>query len=51
MEEKLLHYLDIINGEIPDDTNPGDWESKYANTPHKKKEQVQFIKGQDVLLF
>lgn len=31
MEEKASHYLDIINGVMPDDTNPGDWESKYAN--------------------
>ncbi len=32
MEEKANHYLDIINGVIPDDTNPGDWKSKYAKT-------------------
>ncbi|MCI2256203.1 MerR family transcriptional regulator [Domibacillus sp. PGB-M46] len=37
MEEKLNHYLDIINGVISDDTNPGEWEPKYANTPHKKE--------------
>lgn len=36
MEEKLVHYQDIINGVIPDDTNPGDWESKYANNQLKK---------------
>lgn len=36
MKEKASHYLEIINGEIPDDTNPGDWESKYA-TPQLKK--------------
>ncbi len=36
MEEKLDHYQDIINGVIPDDTNPGDWESKYANNHLKK---------------
>lgn len=26
MKNKANHYLDIINGEIPDDTNPGEWE-------------------------
>ena len=36
MEEKATHYLEIINGLIPDDTNPGDWESKYANNQLKK---------------
>jgi DNA-binding transcriptional MerR regulator len=36
MEEKASHYLDIINGVMPDDTNPGDWESKYANNQLKK---------------
>ena len=36
MEEKANHYLDIINGVIPDDTNPGEWESKYAKTQLKK---------------
>jgi DNA-binding transcriptional MerR regulator len=28
MEEKANHYLDIINGLIPDNTNPGKWEFK-----------------------
>ncbi|MFB3167241.1 MerR family transcriptional regulator [Neobacillus sp. 179-C4.2 HS] len=37
MEEKANHYLEIINGVIPDDTNPGDWESKYAKTQLKKR--------------
>jgi len=27
MEEKVNHYLDIINGVVTDDTNPGEWES------------------------
>lgn len=36
MEEKANHYLEIIKGVIPDDTNPGDWESKYANNLQKK---------------
>ncbi|MGP9043951.1 MerR family transcriptional regulator [Cytobacillus kochii] len=36
MEEKASHYLDIINGLMPDDTNPGGWESKYANSQLKK---------------
>ncbi|KAB2331721.1 MerR family transcriptional regulator [Bacillus mesophilum] len=36
MEEKASHYFDIINGLMPDDTNPGDWESKYANNQFKK---------------
>jgi DNA-binding transcriptional MerR regulator len=35
MEEKANHYIDIINGLSPDDTNPGDWESKYANNQLK----------------
>ncbi|WP_142827989.1 MerR family transcriptional regulator [Planococcus soli] len=26
MKNKASHYLKIINGNIPDDTNPGDWE-------------------------
>jgi len=25
MEDKVIHYLDIINKVIPDDTNPGKW--------------------------
>jgi DNA-binding transcriptional MerR regulator len=37
MEEKANHYLEIINGVIPDDTNPGDWESKYAKSQLKKR--------------
>lgn len=37
MEEKANHYLEIVNGVIPDDTNPGDWESKYAKTQLKKR--------------
>jgi DNA-binding transcriptional MerR regulator len=37
MEEKANHYLEIINGVIPDDTNPGDWELKYAKTQLKKR--------------
>ncbi|MCA1040695.1 MerR family transcriptional regulator [Bacillus infantis] len=36
MEEKASHYLDIINGVMPDDMNPRDWESKYANNQLKK---------------
>lgn len=35
MEDKLKHYLDIINQVIPDDTNPGKWE--------KNKMQVQQV--------
>jgi DNA-binding transcriptional MerR regulator len=37
MEEKANHYLDIINGVVPDDMNPGEWESITANTPIKKR--------------
>lgn len=37
MEEKANHYLDIINGVVPDDMNPRDWESINANTPLKKR--------------
>ncbi|WP_462409894.1 MerR family transcriptional regulator [Neobacillus sp. Marseille-QA0830] len=37
MEEKLHHYLDIMNGVAADDTNPGEWESLKANTPLKKR--------------
>jgi DNA-binding transcriptional MerR regulator len=29
MEEKANHYLDIMNGLSPDDTNPGEWELLY----------------------
>lgn len=25
MDDKAQHYLDIINGAVPDDTNPGKW--------------------------
>lgn len=28
MEDKANHYLNIINGVIPDDTNPGKWTLK-----------------------
>jgi len=38
MEEKANHYLDIINSVIPDNTNPGKWESINANTPLKKEQ-------------
>ncbi len=31
MDEKANHYLDIINGLSPDDTNPGEWELVHAN--------------------
>jgi DNA-binding transcriptional MerR regulator len=36
MEEKANHYLDIINGVVTDDTNPGEWELKNANTTKKR---------------
>ncbi|MER2263460.1 MAG: MerR family transcriptional regulator [Psychrobacillus sp.] len=42
MEEKANHYLKIIKGVIPDDTNPGNWESKYANN-QLKKAQADFL--------
>lgn len=29
MIEKSVHYLDIINQVIPDDTNPGKWDEVY----------------------
>lgn len=28
MEKKTKHYLDIVNQVIPDDTNPGKWQTK-----------------------
>jgi DNA-binding transcriptional MerR regulator len=37
MEEKVNHYLDIINGVVSDDTNPKEWESINANTPPQKR--------------
>lgn len=30
MEKKANHYLDIINGLSPVDTNPGEWELIHA---------------------
>ncbi|MDP9739077.1 UNVERIFIED_ORG: DNA-binding transcriptional MerR regulator [Bacillus sp. B2I3] len=36
MAEKANHYLEIINGVVPDDTNPGEWESINANTTKKR---------------
>ena len=35
MDEKANHYLDIINGLSPDDTNPGEWELIHANKTFK----------------
>lgn len=35
MEEKASHYLDIMNGVITDDTNPGEWESKQKHVKGK----------------
>jgi hypothetical protein len=35
MDEKANHYLDIINGLLPDDTNPGEWELIRANKTSK----------------
>ena len=32
MEAKANHYFEILNGVIPDDTNPGEWESKYVKS-------------------
>lgn len=37
MKNKANHYLDIINGVIPDDTNPGEWESINANPSLTKR--------------
>ncbi len=31
MDEKANHYLDIINGLSPDDTNPGEWKLIHPN--------------------
>lgn len=31
MDEKANHYLDILNGLSPDDTNPGEWELIHPN--------------------
>lgn len=36
MEAKAKHYLDILNEEIPDDTNPGKW-----NTLSNKKNKCE----------
>lgn len=35
MDEKANHYLDIINGLLPDDTNPSEWELIRANKTSK----------------
>lgn len=41
MEEKAKHYLDIMNGAIPDDMNPKEWEIESSNTPnHEAKEML-----------
>ncbi len=36
MDEKANHYLDIINGLSPDDTNPGEWDLIHANKTSKR---------------
>lgn len=39
MEMKVRHYEDILAGEIPDDTNPGEWND--GNRPQKHENGVK----------
>jgi DNA-binding transcriptional MerR regulator len=52
MEEKSVHYLDIINGITLDDTNPGEWASINNKFPlTKRKLACLFIENYSIFTF
>ena len=38
MEKKVVHYQAVLNGNVPDDTNPGTWTTESRPEQHRKKE-------------